>query len=176
MVMSTNSVNAASKSLSVSSITQEKSQWCWVTGPQIIIEYHKGTSPSQCVLVKRGKNIKSCPNEPGNLSQSKKAMSDSGISNSGKTVSKAISYSTIKSNINNDRPILLRKEWKDGKGKKTGVGHLAVIYGFNDNSNTDYVRVLKIRSSTSFKTSVSYSNLKNNSAFAWTHTIYNIKK
>lgn len=72
--------------------------------------------------------------------------------------------------------MILRKEWKDSKGKKTGVGHLSVIYGYSDNTSTNYVSLVKIRNSDSFKSSTSYSSLSNNTDFAWTHTIYNIKK
>ncbi|MGG1876428.1 C39 family peptidase [Paenibacillus cisolokensis] len=174
MIMPASSAHAASKYLSVTATDQEKSQWCWVTAPQIIIKFHLGSAPSQCTLVKRGKNIKDCPNKPGTLSESKRAMTQSGIS-SGGTTSGTVSFSTIKSDINNNRPMILRKEWKDGKGKKTGVGHLSVIYGFNDNSG-NYVSLVKIRNSNSFKSSTSYSKLTNNSDFAWTHTVHNIKK
>lgn len=164
---------AASKSLGVTSMNQEKSQWCWVAAPQMIIHYHKNTKPTQCTLVKRGKNVKSCANEPGTLAQTKRALTQSGISNGGKTVSSAASYSTIKSNINNSRPVILRKEWKEN-GKKNGVGHLSVIDGYNDKDNK--IRTIRIRQSGTFKTWDKHADLKSSSKFAWTHTIYNIKK
>ena len=176
ILMPTNIANADNKYLSVSTIDQEKSQWCWVTAPQIIIKYHLGSAPSQCTLVKRGKKITDCPNDPGTLSETKRAMTKSGLSSGGTTASRTVKFSTIKKNINSERPMILRKEWKDGKGKKTGVGHLSVIYGYSDNTSTNYVSLVKIRNSDSFKSSTSYSNLSKNTDFAWTHTVYNIKK
>lgn len=96
ILMPTNIANADNKYLSVSAIDQEKSQWCWVTAPQIIIEYHLGSAPSQCTLVKRGKNIKECPNDPGTLSETKRAMTKSGLSSGGTTASGTVNFSTIK--------------------------------------------------------------------------------
>ncbi|WP_017473780.1 C39 family peptidase [Amphibacillus jilinensis] len=166
-------VLGSSKSLSVKSFDQEKSQWCWVAAPQIIINYHKNSKPTQCTLVKRGKNTSSCANEPGTLNQTKKALTESGMSSGGKTTSSASSYNTIKSNINNSRPLILRKEWKEN-GKKNGVGHLSVIDGYNNTDNK--IRTIRIRQSGTFKSWDKYADLKNSSEFAWTHTIYNIKK
>jgi len=176
MLMPTSSIHAASKDLNVPIKNQEKSQWCWVTAPQIIIQYHLGSAPSQCTLVQRGKNIKTCPNEPGTLSETQRAMTKSGISNGGTIVSGTVSFNTIKSNINNYRPMILRKEWKDGKGKKTGIGHLTVVHGFNDDSSTAKVYIVRIRESNSYKDTVLYSELLNNPKFVWTHTIHNIRK
>jgi len=102
-------------------------------------------------------------------------MTESGISDGGTTSSSSVSFSTIKSNIDNSRPMILRKEWKDDKGKKTGVGHLSVIYGYNE-ATDNYVSLVKIRNSDSFKSSTTYTNLSNNTDFDWTHTVYNIKK
>ncbi|WP_054712001.1 C39 family peptidase [Bacillus sp. JCM 19041] len=163
----------ASKSLGVTSINQEKSQWCWVAAPQMIINYHKGSKPTQCTLVKRGKNVTSCENKPGSLDQTKRALTQSNMSSGGSTTSSASSYSTIKSNINNSRPLILRKEWKEN-GKKNGVGHLSVIDGYNDKDNK--IRTIRIRESGTFKSWDKHSDLKSSSKFAWTHTIHGIKK
>ena len=56
---------ADSKSLGVKNYSQEKSNWCWATGAQILSKYLGDGYHYQCTFVKKGKKTDSCANVTG---------------------------------------------------------------------------------------------------------------
>jgi hypothetical protein len=162
---------SASKLLSVTKYNQEKSQWCWVAGSQSIIKYHTGIKYSQCQLYKWGKGVSSCSgNKAGTLSEIMQTFKKAGLKNEGYRSSSSAAYSTIKSELNNSRPMLARIGWKS-TNKKTG--HLVPIRGYDESGSK--VNWIYIRQSNSEYRKTSYSYLKDNSSWKWTHSIYGMK-
>ena len=169
----TPSLAAARTLTGVVRVSQEKTQWCWAAGAQILVKYHTNNNPSQCTLVRRGKNSSSCANDPGSLSELRRAMGKSGMGNTGDQSSSAASFANIRGDIDNSRPLVIRLGWKSSD-KKTA--HIAVIRGY-DTSGSE-VRWIYIRNAptTSEYRKNSHSSLKDNRDWAWTHTIRNARK
>lgn len=125
-------VMAADKKLPIQRYQQGQNQWCWVAATQILVRYHLGKIEPQCQLHKWGKDASTCPNTPGNFgSEVTRALSRAGIANTGSLVSDKVSFSRIVTEIDANRPLLMRAGWKS-TDKKTA--HMLPIRGYNNNS------------------------------------------
>lgn len=157
----------------VENYSQEKSNWCWVAGAQIVIQYLTGDFISQCSLYKAGKEVSSCSgNKAGSFYSDEARALEKGISNPGVVVSSSVQFSTIVSQINSWQPLLARIGWKPDLSS----GHIIVINGYNtSNDYIDYVFIQQGSSAKSYTSDYrenSYDYVKDNSSWEWTHTRY----
>lgn len=165
---------ATSKTLSgVVRVSQAKTQWCWAAGAQILVNYHTANRPTQCTLVKRGKNSSSCANDPGSLAELRRAMGKSGMGNTGSESSSAATMGNVRTDIDNGRPLLARLAWKS-TDKKTA--HIAVIRGYHSSSSAVHWIYIRNSPTESEYRTTAHSTMKSNKDWAWTHTIRNARK
>ncbi len=87
---------------------QAKTNWCWATAAQIVVEHKRGVVYSQCQYFKWGKQSSTCEaNEPGSfVAELPRAIKQGGV-NAG-TVDYAQTFSWIKTAIYNRNPPILR--------------------------------------------------------------------
>lgn len=120
-------VLAARKVLNVPMYKQEKSTWCWAADDKMIIQYLKGSSPSQSTLVaKYGSSNGGAP-----IEQVRAALTGYKVTSSLKYSS--LTYSGCQSQINNNRPIFCRLTEAEGLVYNHGV----VMRGYD--TSTSYV-------------------------------------
>ncbi|MEU3016122.1 MULTISPECIES: papain-like cysteine protease family protein [unclassified Nocardiopsis] len=163
----------AARTLGVVRVSQEKSQWCWAAGAQMMVRYHTSNKPSQCTLVKRGKKSSTCANATGTLDELRRAMGQSGMGNTGSKSGSAASFANVRTDIDKSRPLLIRIAWKSTQ-KKTA--HIGVVRGYDTSgSKVKWVYVRNAPATSEYR-STSHSTLKNNKDWAWTHTIRNARK
>lgn len=170
---SSTSVNAASDILSVTAFSQEEPSWCWVAGVQSIVDYHH-KKISQCQLFKWGKDTDYCFNQTGSISNMRYSFRGANFSDWGKRENDVVSFVRIKTEIRNDRPFLIRKQWKG-----TEFAHIAPIYGFDQNRNLDFEGVYWIDIKDAPQKSTyelsEYEYMLSNRKYEWTHTLYGMK-
>lgn len=131
--------------LDVDQVTQEHSEWCWAASSVDVMRWY-GMNPSQCGIVNwaYGRNDacgssvfdwSSGANSPNALYGSSGSVQDvlgsSGVGNNGYAY--ALSWSALVSDVNANRPFVMRFGWYGGGG------HVLVGYGYNDTSGTQYV-------------------------------------
>lgn len=162
------SANAAEVTTKANLWAQEKSQWCWVATSKTVVNHYKSTFPSQCALYEWGKAVSSCTgNLPGSFDTDvRRALVGAGMSNYGAAVSGGISHSHVKTEINNNRVVMVRWGWKS-----TGLstGHMVVLSGYNT-TNTN-VQVVNPAGSGS-KLWKSYAWVSDDGSHKWTHSRY----
>lgn len=171
-LIGTNTVYAEKKVLNLSKYSQEKSQWCWVTGGQIIVKYHTKQKISQCQLYKWGKRTSTCTNKPGSFNELRFAFGKTRLKELGRISTSPGAYRSIVTEIKNNRPILARLAWKS-TDKKTA--HAAPIRGFDTNKEKVYWIYINQQPTTSEYRISSYGHFKNNSSWKWTHSMYGMK-
>lgn len=125
---------AASKNLSVENYSQERSNWCWVTAGQIIHRYLDGNYFTQCTLYRAGKNVSACANNTGGFYADMARVLSHGSVHVGLVTANLVPMYTITSEIDKNRPLLVRIGWKSNPAN----GHMLVLRGYNTNGN--YVR------------------------------------
>jgi len=146
--------------LSVPLTAQAKSNWCWVTCAQMVIEYLTGNHILQCNLVKVAFGTSDCPNDPGTFDDVKRALNHGGVT-SGTVYSGAPTYDNLVTEIGASRPVIARWGWKSCN--KT-CGHMVVVRGYT----TSTVIYLNPLDGGSYGTA-SYSYFTDNSSYATTH-------
>ena len=102
------------------------------------------------------------------------AFRGANFSNWGIRVDDVISFSRLRSEIRNNRPLLIRKLWTG-----TNFAHIAPIYGYEYDRNLDYKGVYWIdikeaptRSTYEFS---EYDYMLYNNKYEWTHTLYGME-
>jgi len=124
--------------LPVAHLTQMKSQWCWAAAAQMVLDYY-GQSKSQCELanILLGKRtccfwVNRC-NVSCTEAQVAQLYSSLGLSSTHHST--PVSFSTIQSEINANRPIEVGFSWSSSRG------HLAIVRGWEQNTSGDWVRI-----------------------------------
>lgn len=162
------SANAAEVTTKANLWAQEKSQWCWVATSKTVVNHYKNTFPSQCALYGWGKAVSGCSgNQPGSFTTDvQRALQGASMSNYGAAVNGQISHSHVKTEINNNRVVMVRWGWKS-----TGLstGHMVVLSGYNT-TNTNVQTVNPAGSGS--KLWKSYAWLSDDGSHQWTHTRY----
>jgi hypothetical protein len=158
---------AASRYLDVNGQAQEKSNWCWAaTGNSIAKYYGKSYSQNQfCNLAFGYSQNAACPNDQATLANDQRAFRSIGISQ-GSYISGTLSFGSLQTEINANRPVMTRIGWK------SGGGHMMDIIGYDSaNSTIEYYNPWG--SDPRYNTST-YNWYLNNSQFQWTHSLYRI--
>lgn len=111
--------------LSVPAYQQEQSNWCWAACDKMVIQYCKGTSPSQSSIVTFvfGSPVNNC----ASLSQTRSALTNWNVLSS--VTSSALSYTEVQNNIISDCPIIAGLAVNGG-------GHMNVVRGFDTSNNS----------------------------------------
>lgn len=159
--------NAASRQIGVPAEAQTYSLWCWAASSRMVSRYLGGSSASQCQFVKWGKRTSSCPNVTGDFGTDvSSALLSAGIYSPGNVSWSAISFNTIKGQIDSNKPVLIRWQWS------SGGGHMLVVKGYNTSGST----VTYIDPGNGSVSTRSYSWMKSASGHTWTHSRYNISR
>jgi hypothetical protein len=146
--------------LSVPLIAQAKSNWCWVTSAQMVIEYLTGQHPLQCNLVKYALNRSDCPNETGSFYNVNRALIYGDVA-PGTVYGGSPSYNDLVAEIGGSRPVIARWGWKSCDMK---CGHMVVVRGYT----SSVVYYLNPLNGGSYGTA-SHSYFANNSSYTTTH-------
>jgi hypothetical protein len=167
---------------------QQYSQWCWAACTRMVDwTYSSTTPPSQCTIVNKANDqcdgwfntccstldggrpsactTPSSSNYPNNMGGCNGSLSwlinyyAGGNSYSGNS----LSYSTVSSNLSNNRMMVARWGWS------SGGGHFVVIYGCYQMNYVGQVQYANPGSGS--KVTESYSYFLSNSSRTWTHSI-----
>lgn len=157
----------ASKQLNISMQAQQKSNWCWAgSGNTIATWFGRNYSQNQfCNAAFNRQQGSTCPNDQATLGNVQSALDWAGI-NSGSYVSGWLRYSTVQTEINNNRPIETRIQWS------SGGGHMHVLYGYDDSNSWVYWG--DPWPSNDRYNWASHDWYVNNDQFSWTHSLYRI--
>lgn len=157
----------ASRYLNVTGQSQQKSNWCWAaTGNSIAAYYGSNYSQNQfCNMAFGYSQNGTCPNDQATLANDQRAFRTIGISQ-GSYISGTLSFATLQTEINANRPVMTRIGWK------TGGGHMMDIIGYDtSNSTIEYYNPWGSDPRYNYST---YNWYLNNSQFQWTHSLYRI--
>jgi hypothetical protein len=163
------------RTLSVPVVTQEHSQWCWSASSKAVLNYYSKT-PSQCQIANWAFglnyacgnstfNWNSNANQPNSLygtSGSVQAILQNwGLSNS--ALASSLSWSAVVSDINANRPFVIRYGWT------SGGGHIMVGTGYETYNGVNYVYIMNPwpGEGATYRT---YSSAVSASDHRWTHT------
>ncbi|MGW1199037.1 papain-like cysteine protease family protein [Streptomyces sp. NPDC002536] len=157
----------ASKQLNITMQAQQKSNWCWAgSGNTIATWFGRTYSQNQfCNAAFNRQQDTTCPNNQATLGNVQNALDWAGI-NSGSYVSGWLRYSTVQTEIDNNRPIETRIQWS------SGGGHMHVLYGYDDSNSWVYWG--DPWPSNDRYNWASHDWYVNNDQFSWTHSLYRI--
>jgi hypothetical protein len=163
------------RTLSVPLTTQEHSQWCWSASSKAVLNFYAKT-PSQCQIVNWAFglnyacgnstfNWNSRANQPNNMYGSngsvQKILANWGVPNGAYSV--ASSWNSVLSDINANRPFVMRYGWSNGGG------HILVGRGYETVNGTSYVYIMDPWPGEG-QTRRTYNSAVSASDHRWTHT------
>ncbi|MEC3982744.1 papain-like cysteine protease family protein [Amycolatopsis sp. H20-H5] len=158
----------AATTVPIGQLVQEQNQWCWVaSGLTIARTLGYGTSVSQNTFCDYGRGYPAgsqCPNQAGQLTYVQRAYQMLGLSPG--SVTSALSFSSVQSEINARRPIETGIYWT------AGGGHAQVIYGYDSASQLMYYGDPWPTSQR--YSAMSYSSYVRNGQFQWAQSLYRI--
>ena len=108
--------------------SQQSDNWCWAASSKMMIQKAKGTSPSECEIVKRQKNTSSCLDSTATVSEVSAIMNRYNVSSS--QHAGVPSFSHIRSNTTNGGGVNVRVAWNSGGS----IGHFAPVIGSTSNN------------------------------------------
>jgi hypothetical protein len=111
--------------------SQQEATWCWAAATKMMVDRVNGASPSECVLVQRGKGLRDCPRSVGSMTDLANALRLSGVRTDDVRAG-VPSFETIRDQTVNSGGVMVRVERAD-----SSHGHIAPIIG----SRTDPDRV-----------------------------------
>ncbi|MET3132995.1 hypothetical protein AAKU55_003277 [Oxalobacteraceae bacterium GrIS 1.11] len=166
---------AAWRTLNVPLVTQEHSQWCWAGSSKAVLNYYNKT-PSQCQIVNwafglnyacgnTNFNWNSYANQPNSIYGTNGSVQNIlnawGVPNS--AYNSASSWNTVVSDINANRPFVIRYGWSNGGG------HIMVGRGYETWNGVNYVYIMNPWPGEG-QTYRSYNSAVWASDHQWTHT------
>lgn len=140
--------------------SQQETLWCWAAAAKMVIYHRSGSnSPTQCAIVKYGKDTTGCANVTGTFLDLQQSISHYGYNTSiGAT---RPSYSVIDNAESGGLGIFARVIWDSG----SSVGHIApLISAYVNSSGTQVVRIVHIRTTNVTSSWVTYSQFSNGTA------------
>jgi hypothetical protein len=163
------------KTLNVPLVTQEHSQWCWAGTTKAILNFY-GQTPSQCQIANWAFGLNyacgnsvfewnSAANQPNNMygtsGSVQNILKNWGVNNS--AYNAASSWSSVVSDINADRPFVIRYGWT------SGGGHIMVGRGYETANGVSYVYIMNPWPGEG-QTYRTYNSAVVASDHRWTHT------
>lgn len=135
-VMSTEALAIESqKNLNIPNVLQAQSNWCWAANSLAILNYYN-IYTGQCTFVSYVKTGTTTPETCDNLGgwrwESQSGLDYFGVSSTQYTGT--FSFTTVKSEINNNRPIYAEIAWL-GTGDTVTGRHVQTIDGYYENTN-----------------------------------------
>jgi hypothetical protein len=174
-VLALPSAMAQWRTLAVPLVTQEHSQWCWAGSSKAVLSFYN-QNPSQCQIVNwafglnyacgNGTfNWNSYANQPNNMYGSggsvQNILSHWGVPNS--AINSYLSWSSVVSDINANRPFVIRYGWTGGGG------HIMVGRGYETSNGTNYVYIMNPWPGEG-QTYRTYASAVSASDHRWTHS------
>jgi hypothetical protein len=153
--------------LNLTGQAQQKTNWCWAaSGDSIAAYYGYNYSQNQfCNLAFGYSQNATCPNNQATLGNDQRAFGAIGISQ-GSYISGTLSFSTLVTELSNNRPVMTRIGWT------SGGGHMMDIIGYDSsNSTIEYYNPWPDDQRYNYST---YNWYRSNSQFTWTHSLYRI--
>ncbi|HWW73195.1 MAG TPA: C39 family peptidase [Duganella sp.] len=163
------------KTLNVPLVTQEHSEWCWAGTTKAVLNFY-GQTPSQCQIVNWAYGLNyACGNSvfqwssPANQPNSMYGTNGSvqnilknwGVNNT--AYNTASSWSSVVSDIDANRPFVIRYGWT------SGGGHIMVGRGYEIANGVNYVYIMNPWPGEG-QTYRTYSSAVAASDHKWTHT------
>lgn len=152
------------KVVDVEAVTQEKTNWCWAASTKCISDYLGGKGLSQSAIVKSVKG--SIVDKGASDAEIQEALENDGINTTYKHGK--LSYSRLRTDIINDKPIEAVISWKKGGA------HAIVLYGYSgrttDSTNLVYY-MNPGKDSTKFNIQ-EYNSFCDNNKFSWRSSFY----
>ncbi|MFE2374745.1 papain-like cysteine protease family protein [Streptomyces sp. NPDC059398] len=147
---------------------QQQSNWCWAASGTSIAVY-EGSDITQTQFCNAGQgrptSNTTCPDNQGDIPMVQKGFRAAGVS-AGQEVDNTVSYSTVQSEINANRPLQTRIVWS------SGGGHMEVVYGYDTSKGLIYWgNPLGDNGSYQRYNQTTYDYYVSNGTFSWTHTI-----
>lgn len=163
--------------LNVPLTTQQHSQWCWAASSTAVLNYH-GQADQQCSIANwafginyacgnSNFNWNSYANQPNNIFGSNGSVQGilSAYGVSSLAVSNYLSWAHITSDIDANRPFILRYGWT------SGGGHILVGRGYDvENDGSRYIYLMNPWPGEGM-TYASYSYVVSASDHNWTHSL-----
>jgi hypothetical protein len=166
---------AQTRTLNVPLVTQEHSHWCWAGSSKAVLNFYNKT-PSQCQIVNWAYglnyacgnttfNWNSNANQPNNMYGSNGSVQNIlqawSVPNTAYSV--ASSWSSVVSDINANRPFVIRYGWSGGGG------HIMVGRGYEAANGTNYIYIMNPWPGEG-QTYRTYNSAVSASDHRWTHT------
>ena len=177
LLLSTSAAFASWRQLNVPVTIQEHSNWCWAGSSKAVLNYY-GTGADQCSVVNWAFGINyacgngdfnwnSNANQPNSLygtngSVQSILQSWGRLSNTGYAY--ASPWTSVVSDINNNRPFVMRYGWTNGGG------HIMVGDGWESNNGANYVYIMNPWPGEG-QTYSTYAYAVSSSDHKWTHTL-----
>ncbi|GAA2430073.1 MULTISPECIES: papain-like cysteine protease family protein [Streptomyces] len=155
----------AAKRLGITMQAQAKTNWCWAAGGNTIATWF-GRSYSQnqfCNAAFNRQQGQDCPNWQATLGNVQTGLRWAGVA-PGSYVDGWLRYSTVRAEIDADRPVETRIQWA------SGGGHMHVVYGYDDADGWVYWG--DPWPSSSRYNWASHAWYVDNGSFSWTHSLY----
>jgi len=157
----------AATTLSISQLVQEQNQWCWAASGLTIarfLGYGSNVSQNTFCDYSRGYPAGSqCPNQPGELTYVQRGYQALGLRPG--TVTSALSFASVQSEIGARRPIETGIYWT------AGGGHAQVIYGYDTSGLVYYGDPWP---SSQRYSAMAHSSYVRNGQFQWAQSLYRI--
>jgi hypothetical protein len=115
--------------------SQQESNWCWAAASKMIIQKARGTSPTECIIAKNGKNSSSCANAGGTLAQIRTAIRASNTQASA-TYNGVPTYSDIRNTTVAGGGFIEGIMWENG------LGHAVPIIGSKSSEETIFITLI----------------------------------
>jgi len=158
---------ASAGNLPINQEVQEQDQWCWAASGLTIAKFHNKGNVSQnefCNLARGYPQGTSCPNQPAYLQADQAAYQALGLSPG--QVTPPISFQSVQSEIDGQRPIQTGIYWT------AGGGHSQVMYGYQSGSQT--VAFGDPWPDSPRYSEMSYSSYVSNAEFEWAEALWRI--
>ncbi len=151
----TTQVFAATKTLSVTRVTQSKDKWCWAACSEMIGTYKNSNSTRDQWDVVAYVKDSSYPNKTATSSEIEKGIKYASVDKvTYQTSSSPLSFSTTQSNIDSSNPIVVWMTWNNGEG------HVVVCSGYQTSGKDEYLYLLDPASGAS-SNYYDYTTMKN---------------
>lgn len=129
------------KTLNVPQINQEQTQWCWAGCADMVLHYYGNQGIRQCDLANFLFGLSGCCsspsstlcNQPSPVPDISRVYSNYGIRSTHSAGT--VTFATLQSEINADRPVEVAYAWSGGGG------HAAIVRGWDRNSTGPFLRV-----------------------------------
>lgn len=162
----TSTALADSLYLNVEGITQQEDEWCWAASDKCVIDYLKGTYPTQSELVAWMFGSPP-PDQAATLPEMQDVLAHYNVTSTLNNAS--VSFATLKNNISGwYSPMIAALS-----SNFSNTGHAVVIYGYNETSTSQTVSYMDPAYNSGYWwQSETYGYFSSNLFGSWVGTLY----